>query len=139
MIKFSKRQLNTLLDAVHNLYIADNHFMEYTRHPKTDDSDAYANYKLCDKYMEGVQDALSILVYRDTVGYSERYHIYPMEAIPDRRDDNGNAIEIMTVDALERRVIYNLFEDDSSYSKKYAKKLEEGYKKYYKEVYSEDV
>lgn len=139
MIKLMNKQLRVLVDALHDLYISDEDVMRIADKPNVITSEEYYDYKMCLKYAEGVMSALGIFAVRDTAGYTERYHVFPSVRIPDRLDDNGNAIEIMTIDALERRVIYNLFEDDSSYSKKYAKKLEDGYKKYYKEVYSEDV
>lgn len=132
MIKLTNKQLNVLVDALHDLYISDADVMRIADNPNRDvmTSEEYSDYKMCMKYAEGVMSALGVFAVRDTAGYTERYHIFPSERIPNRFDDNGNQIEILTIDAMEKRVIYDLFEDDSSYSKKYAKQLEEGYNAY---------
>lgn len=132
MIKLTNKQLNVLVDALHDLYISDADVMRIADNPNRDvmTSEEYSDYKMCMKYAEGVMSALGVFAVRDTAGHTERYHIFPSERIPNRFDDNGNQIEILTIDAMEKRVIYDLFEDDSSYSRKYAKQLEEGYNAY---------
>lgn len=139
MIKLTNKQLSVLVEALHDLYISDEDVMRIADNPNVMTSEEYYDYKMCLKYAEGVMNALGVFYVSDTAGYTERYHIFPSERIPDRFDDNGNQIEILTIDALEKRVIYNLFKDDSSYSKKYAERLEENYNKYCKDNYGEDI
>lgn len=133
MIKFSKRQMNTLLDGLSRLYQAD---VTFCNHRSTDNR---MNYEESQTYMEGVKDALNIIVQRDTCGYVERYHVYLMESMKAAYNDSGNLIEIMTIDAFERKVIYDLLKDDSDYGKKYSAQVKEGLIKYYKTMYDEDI
>lgn len=133
MIKFSKRQMNTLLDGLSRLYQAD---VTFRNHPSTDDRMSYEKAQI---YMEGVEDALNIIVQHDTCGYIERYHVYLMESMKAAYNDSGNLIEIMTIDAFERKVIYDLLKDESDYGKKYSAQVKEGLINYYKTMYDEEI
>lgn len=134
MIKFTKRQTNTLLNALNRFYNAQMN----TKFCNTDESvDIYV--KLA-RYLNGITDALDIMVVQDTTGsYSERFHIYTAEGFLDAMDNNGNNIEIMTIDALTKTIIYDIFKETDTYSVKYARQLQEGLAKYYKENYGEQL
>ena len=132
MIKFTQRQINTIINACHNYYIAqmNKQFCENAQ-----SVEIFWNNK---RYLDGVMDALDIVVVRDITGsYPERFHIYTAERFPDAVDNNCNRIEIMTIDALTKTIIYDIFKETDTYSVKYAKQLQEGLAKYYKENYGE--
>ena len=134
MIKFTKRQINTIINACHNYYIAqmNKRFCENAQNVEV-----FWNNK---RYMDGVMDALDITAIQDTTGsYPERFHIYTAEGFPDAVDNNCNRIEIMTVDAFTKTIIYDIFKETDTYSVKYAKQLQEGLAKYYKENYGEQL
>lgn len=133
MVKFSQRQMNTLIDALGNFYIATTKFC------MSGTVDSLNNYRREEQYLNGVLDALSIKVVEDSCGYKERYHIYPSEVCKATLTDSGNKIEIMTIDALEKKVIYDISKDNSYYGIRYSKQLEDGLKKYYREVYNEII
>lgn len=134
MIKFTKRQMKTLLLALNKFYTTN---MEFKRYP----SDcAYQIYMNASNYLQGVLDALDIAAYEDTTGsYPERFHIYPLEVFNGCRDDYNNRIEIMTIDAFTKTIIYDIFKETDTYSVKYAKQLQEGLARYYKENYGEQL
>lgn len=134
MIKFSQRQINTFLDAVKNHYIAacNLHHTSQLRE--------LAKYTKECAYLNGVCDALNIYVTRATCDeLAPIYLVYTSECFEAAKDVNGNNIQIMEIDANERKITYNIFEAQDSYSKKYAKQLQEGIKEYYKKIYNEDT
>lgn len=133
MIKLSKRQQNALIDALGNLFLAE------MKLEIEGDVDSLNDYHQKDQYTQGVLDALSLRAASDAVGYRERYHIYPAEVCNATLDDNGNSIEILTIDAAERKIIYNIFEGTDYYSLKYSKWLEKGLRDHYKKVYNEEM
>ena len=77
-------------------------------------------------YMDGVTDALGITIHPEDGTYNERYHVYSLN--PDIRHSNGNLIEVLTIDALDGRIIYDINTDDSKYSKEILKILKENIK-----------
>ena len=125
MIKFTVRQLNTLMDALYSCYIATME-LKFSSTPKSQ-----SDYNLMEMYLIGVCDALSLDYVNDN-NYSERYYIYPSEIRAEGRDENGNRIHIVTIDALSRKVIYDIFKDSSEYAKKYSKLVREKIAEYYK-------
>lgn len=134
MIKFTKRQTDTLLNALNRFYIAQTN-MKFCNTDKSVDI-----YVQLGKYLDGIADALDIMVVQDTTGsYSERFHVYTAEGFLDAMDNNGNHIEIMTIDALTKTIIYDIFKETDTYSVKYAKQLQDGLAKYYKENYGEQL
>lgn len=134
MIKFTKRQTNTLLNALNRFYIAQ---MNRKFCGNDNNVETYAERWM---YLSGIMDALDIRVVQDTTGsYLERFHVYPTEGFPEVADNMGNNIEIMTIDALTKTIIYDIFKETDTYSVKYAKQLQEGLAKYYKENYGEQL
>lgn len=132
MIKFTKRQTNTLLNSLNRFYNAQTN-MKFCRNDENVET-----YTKCWMYLGGIMDALDIKVVQDRTGsYSERFHVYTAEGFPEVADNMGNNIEIMTVDALTKTIIYDIFKETDTYSVKYAKQLQEGIAKYYKENYGE--
>ena len=132
MIKFTKRQTNTLLNALNMFYNAQMN-MKFCR----TDENVETYTKRC-MYLDGIMDAMDIVIVQDTTGvYSERFHVYTAEGFPEVADNNGNDIKIMIIDALTKTIIYDIFKETDTYSVKYAKQLQEGIAKYYKENYGE--
>lgn len=132
MIKFTKRQINIIINACHNYYVAqmNKRFCENAQNVEV-----FWNHK---RYLDGVMGALDITAVQDTIGsYPEWFHVYAAEVFPEARDGNGNSIEIMTIDAFTKTIIYDIFKETDTYSTKYAKQLKEGIAKYYAEQYGE--
>ena len=124
MIKLSGRQRNTLIDALHCYYEADKRFQENPSDSR------YHDFMEESKYVQGVLDALRVDAYNDTEVGAEMWCIYPTEAFDGTRDANHNRIPILKVNSKDRKITFDLFNDEGS--KEAAEKMLSGYKNYIK-------
>lgn len=97
MIRFSTRQLNTLIDAIRNYKI----YLDYWE--KNMSITSKVNLDNSINYLNGVNDALSITTV-DDIENPDITWVYPMEI--NSRDRNSNRIAVIGINTHYRKVIY---------------------------------
>ena len=97
MIRFSARQLNTLIDAIRNYKM----YLDYWK--KNMSITSKVNLDNSINYLNGVNDALSISTV-DDIENPDITWVYPMEI--NSRDRNGNRIAVIGINTHCREVIY---------------------------------
>ena len=135
MIKFTQRQLNTIIDACGAFYYYKKQLDKYQT---VANMNMLQNYG---QYMRGVEDALDISIMPNKDGNDEIFHVYPagIASLSCARDYKNNKIEVLTVDAEKNKVIYELSKDTSEYGKKYFTQLRDGLITLYKIAYNEEI
>ena len=120
MYVFTEYQKNVIISACKNHW---RYRMSMSGASNEQFSQECRGYLESQNYMDGVADALGISIRAEEGTYNERYHVYSLN--PDIRHGNGNLIEVLTIDALDGRIIYDINTDDSKYSKEVLKILKE--------------
>ena len=97
MIRFSTRQINTLIDAIRNYKT----YLDYWK--KNMSITSKVNLDNSINYLNGVNDALSINTV-DDIENPDITWVYPMEI--NSRDKNGNRIAVIGISTQHREVVY---------------------------------